>query len=202
MKLKSGMKILFDGDSITDAGRDREDKYSLSGYNRYISGSLAALGIECFNRAISGHRTCDLLSRIEEECREIKPDLVSILIGINDTWRRFDSNLLTTPAAFEDNYRGILEIVKKYAGQIVLLEPFLLPVDPDKTCFREDLDPKIQVVRRLAREYAVDFLPLDGLFAEACVHMAPQNFSEDGVHPNENGHRFIAGQWLGRAEQG
>ena len=68
MKLKSGMKILFDGDSITDAGRDREDRYSLSGYNRYISGSLAALGIECFNRGVSGNRSCDLLLRSHRSC--------------------------------------------------------------------------------------------------------------------------------------
>ena len=203
MKLKAGMKILFDGDSITDANRDREDRYSLAGYSREIAGQLAAMGIECFNRGISGNRSCDLLARLEAECEEIRPDLISLLIGINDVWRRYDSNDPTSSGQFEENYRAILKIAKKYAGQIVILEPFLLPVDPDKERFREDLDPKIRVVRKLAREFAVtDYLPLDGLFAEACVHLPPENFSFDGVHPTEYGHRYIAGQWLGRAETG
>lgn len=212
MKLSAGMKVLFHGDSITDAGRDREDKYSLAGYVRMISGPLAAMGIETFNRAVSGERTGEMLSHFARDCEEVRPDLVSILIGINDTWRRYDSNAPTTVEDFERNYRAILETAKRYAGQIVILEPFLLPVDPeksslpretnpDKSHFREDLNPKIDVVRKLAREYATDFLPLDGLFAEAVLHIPAELFSLDGVHPTEAGQRFIAAQWLNRAEQ-
>ena len=200
MILKKGMNILFEGDSITDACRDRADKHSLAGYTAYVAEALVEEGVECFNRGVSGNRSCDLLARFEESIREVRPDLVSILIGINDVWRRFDENNPTSPEEFERNVRAILEIAKKHAGQIVILEPFLFPVAPEKECFREDLDPKIAKLRKLAREYATDYIPLDGLFAEAYLHVAPQSFSTDGVHPIENGHRFIADEWLARAD--
>ena len=107
LTIHSGARVLFDGDSVTDCGRDRQDRHSLSGYNDKIARNAHA-GVEFFNRGISGDRSKDLLARIESDLRDTKPDVVSILIGINDTWRRYDENDPTTALAYEQNMRGIL----------------------------------------------------------------------------------------------
>ncbi len=190
------MRILFQGDSITDAGRDRADYHEMGeGYPKYSKELLMKLwpDAEYINLGISGDRTCDLMARWQEDCIKLQPDFISILIGINDTWRAYDSNSVTTVEQFEANYRSLLEDIKANTNaKILILEPFLLDSDKNKYCFRDDLNPKIDVVRRLAREYADAFIPLDGLFAAACINNAPSYFSDDGVHPNANGSKFIA----------
>lgn len=203
MKLKKNDVILFNGDSITDRLRDRNDFYSLTGYSKIVQDALTdfypSLNIVSCNRGIGGDRTCDLLARLESELKETKATVLSILIGINDVWRRYDGNdLITSPEQFEKNYDEIIKIAKKYVREIILLEPFLIPSDPEKAVFREDLDPKIQIVRDLARKYKLDFVPLDGIFAEKCVFVAPDVYSQDGVHPEDDGYSVIAAEWLKR----
>ena len=205
MKLQKNDVILFNGDSITDCGRDRNDMHSLITYSRAVHNCLndfyPSFGIESFNRGIGGHLSCDLLERLESELKETKATVLSILIGINDVWRRYDGNdRITTPEQFEENYDKILKIAKKYVREIILLEPFLIPTDPEKAVFREDLDPKIHIVRSLARKYKTDFIPLDGIFAEKCINTNPAVLSEDGVHPTLVGHSVIASEWLKRVQ--
>ena len=199
------MRILFQGDSITDAGRDYADPHNLgNGYPKYAAEILKEWfpdeEIEFLNFGISGNRACDLKARWDTDCIAWNPDVVSILIGINDTWRRYDSDDITTAAQFEANYRHLLTAIReKTNAKIVLLEQFLVPVDLAKECWRgEDLDEKIQVTRRLAREFADVFVPLDGLLAAACVEQEPGAFSSDGVHPNAEGAALI-GEWCAEA---
>ncbi|MBS5481455.1 MAG: SGNH/GDSL hydrolase family protein [Acutalibacteraceae bacterium] len=195
------MRILFQGDSITDAGRDYSDYHELGqGYPKYAAELIRDRfddpkngTIEFINLGISGHRTRDLRARWQKDCIDLQPDIVSIMIGINDTWRAFDSNDPTPVEEFEDNYRYLLSEIKAHTNaKILLLEPYVLPDVPAKDAWRADLDPKIQAVRRLAREFADAYIPTDGLFAAACVQQEPSHWSGDGVHPNENGSRFIA----------
>lgn len=191
------MKILFQGDSITDAGRDRSDPHQLGpGYPSFAAEQLRLQNpgkeLEFINLGISGNRTVDLLKRWQSDCIDWQPDVLSLLIGVNDTWRAFDSNMPTSAAVFEDNYRRLLEDVKAHtSAKILLLEPFVLHNAPDKDAWREDLNPKIMAVRRLAREYADAYLPLDGLFAAASVKKDPAYWAADGVHPTEAGARLI-----------
>ena len=195
------MRILFQGDSITDAGRDYSDYHELGqGYPKYAAELIRDRfddpkngTIEFINLGISGHRTRDLRARWQKDCIDLQPDIVSIMIGFNDTWRAFDSNDPTPVEEFEDNYRYLLSEIKAHTNaKILLLEPYVLPDVPAKDAWRADLDPKIQAVRRLAREFADAYIPTDGLFAAACVQQEPSHWSGDGVHPNENGSRFIA----------
>lgn len=191
------MKILFQGDSITDAGRNREDCHDLgSGYPKYAAENIRSRfpdrELEFVNLGVGGDRTWDLLRRWQADCIDIQPDVVSILIGINDTWRAFDSNAPTTAAEYEANYRKLLEDIRQHTkAKILILEPFLLHNTPDKDNWREDLNAKIMAARRLAREYADVFVPLDGLFAAASVQKPPAYWAADGVHPTEEGARFI-----------
>ncbi len=182
------MKLLFQGDSITDADRDRNDPHELgNGYPKYAAKFLKEKfpekDIEFIDLGISGNQTIDLVNRLQSDFVDIQPDVVSILIGVNDTWHRAEKREWLSDEKFEENYRTVLEAIKtKTNAKIVMLEQFLLPAE-DKLFFREDLDPKIQITRKLAREYADIFIPLDGLLASHICHEDWQEISADGVHP-------------------
>jgi lysophospholipase L1-like esterase len=198
-----GTTVLFQGDSITDCGRDRTDPNGLGdGYPLRIAELYGLLfpnhGVRFLNRGVSGDRTGDLIKRYKADFRSLKPDLVSILIGINDTWRRYDAKDPTSAEQFEANYQNLLKKLKKDLpdARIVILEPFLLD-PPDKRAWREDLDPKIHITRALAEKYADIFIPLDGIFAQyAAAGIKRTAISGDGVHPAPQGHALIAAEWL------
>ena len=196
------MKILFQGDSITDAGRDRRNYFELGhGYPLYSAELLReALPEEEFtfiNLGISGCRTGQLFDRLYHDAIALSPDVISILIGINDIWHRYGADrVATTDAQIELNYRTILtELRAKTNAKIVILAPFLLDVE-DKEEIRADLARLLPIVRALADEYADAYIPLDTLFDEAMKSQPmPKYYSQDGVHPNENGARFIAAHY-------
>jgi lysophospholipase L1-like esterase len=202
MEIKANDTILFTGDSITDCGRNRDQKDNLGfGYAAFIAARLqtylASPELKIYNRGISGNRAKDLLGRVESDLLALEPTVVSILIGINDVWRRYDSKETTSAEVFEENYRKILsQIQEKLDAHIVLLEPFLLHVPDDRYAWREDLNPKIDVVRRLAVDFNADLVPLDGLFAKAATQAPAAYWAADGVHPTAAGHALIAEAWL------
>lgn len=202
MAFKENDIILFQGDSITDWGRNHEDASSLgAGYAMMVA---ARLGLQYpekkltfINRGIGGNRIIDLQGRWDKDCLSLKPTWVSIYIGINDTWRNMDSGQETTTAEFEAAYRDLIERTKHTLdAKLVLVEPFVLPVSEDRKGWRQDLDPKIHVVRELAREYGALLVPLDGLFAAASAKAEPAFWAADGVHPSPAGHALITDAWL------
>ena len=194
--------ILFQGDSITDCGRNYADASSLGVGYALMAGARLGLqyaeqNLTFLNRGISGNRAVDLQERWERDCLALKPTWVSIYIGINDTWRRYESGQETTTAEFESSYRDLIERTKQHLdAKLVLVEPFVLPVPEDRKGWRQDLDPKIHVVRELAREYGAVLVPLDGLFAAASVKAEPAYWAADGVHPSPAGHALIADAWM------
>ncbi len=202
LMIKKDWLVLFQGDSITDAGRNRQDDSGMgNGYADMIAAQFSAMypqkNVRFINRGISGNRAKDLTARWDEDCIDLKPDFVSILIGINDCWRRYDSNDPTSAAEFEAAYRDILRrTVEKRKARLILCEPFVLPVPDDRRKWREDLDPKIHVVRNLAREFGAIYLPLDGLFAQASAIRECAFWAPDGVHPSKAGHALIAREWM------
>ena len=193
------MKILFQGDSITDAGRLRDDIHDLGrGYPKYaaefIKSAHPEIEFEFIDLGISGNQTKDLVARLDKDFVDIQPDIVSIMIGINDVWHNAANRTWIPNEVFEERYRTVLEAIKqKTNAKIMIIEPFLVPV-ADKNYFREDLDPKIAIIRKLAREYADVYLPTDGLLASAFIGDQPLTFAVDGVHPTEKGATLI-GKW-------
>lgn len=186
------MRIVFQGDSITDCGRDRRDSASLgSGYVREVLSRLPE-DWACFNRGVSGDRVYDLEARWKQDCLDLKPDVVTIMIGINDTWRRFDSRIESPISEFEASLARICLSVVDTGAMLILMEPFLLPIPEDRMRWREDLDPRIQAVRRVALDFAESLVPLDGFFAAAACRYGMAELAEDGVHPTKLGHELIA----------
>jgi len=201
MEIAGNHLVLFQGDSITDSGRDRADPASLGGgYPMMTAAWFAAAhgGVKArfLNRGISGDRVKDLLARWDRDCLDLKPDWLSVLVGINDCWRRYDSGDATGVGPFEQAYRGILEPARRAGIRLILMEPFVLHTTPERASWREDLDPKIAVVRKLAREYSSLLVPLDALFQEASRDREPSFWAVDGVHPSPAGHALISRAWL------
>ena len=192
------MRILFQGDSITDAGRDRRNFHDLGyGYPRYAAEGLRAAHpdaeLEFINLGISGNRTDQLFDRLYPDAIALAPDVISILIGVNDVWHRYGPDrIMTTDAQLELNYRTILsELRAKTTAKIVILSPYVLDAE-DKADIAKDVARIQPIVRALADEFADAYIPLHELFAEALkTQPAPRYYSADGVHPNENGARFI-----------
>lgn len=207
--IKKNTIILFQGDSITDCGRMREVESSLGdGYVQKISQRLNALypdyHFHVINKGVSGNRVVDLHERWKKDCIDLQPTLVTILVGINDCWRRFDSNDPTSVDDYKETYRSLLtQIMDHTDAEIIIMEPFLLPViehnsewSAGQHQWRVDLDPKIHAVRTIARELRVKFIPLDGIFAKLATQLPMEYWTVDGVHPTEAGHEAIAQEWL------
>ena len=194
------MKIVFQGDSITDAGRGRDDPHNLGGGYPFWAAKITKerhpdTDFEFVNLGISGNQTKDLVARWQEDCIDLQPDVLSIMIGVNDVWHHAAQRDWIPNELFESNYRTILTAVReKTHAKLIIFEPYLLPA-ADKEYFRVDLDPKIQIVRRLAREFADVLVPTDGLLASHCLGGDAFRWSGDGVHPNGEGAQLIGSFW-------
>jgi len=194
--------VLFIGDSVTDCGRrDDPDRNLGHGYVRLIDEAFVAGGTPAtvVNRGVGGNRVRDLAARWDKDALALAPTLVSVMVGVNDTWRRYDENDPTTAEQFEVDYRDILgRLPGRDAMALVLMEPFLLPVTPAKEKWRDDLEPKIAVVRALAEEFGAVLVPTDDYLNSLDVPAA--EIAADGVHPTELGHQLIARLWLDTIE--
>ena len=195
------MKILFQGDSVTDAGRDRSNPNDMGeGYPKYASAmiqdSFPDTEFEFYNLGISGNRTEHLVARLESDFIEIQPDILSIMIGVNDVWHHYDfEHIETTDEYFEANLRKILsEIREKTSAKLLLIQPILLDV-PDKAHMRPELERKQAIFVRLAEEYADAYLPMDEIFHTEADE-EPTYYAADGVHPTPDGACYIGEAYL------
>ena len=204
--IKHGNTILFIGDSITDEGRDRSDSTDLGkGYPLLVASCLwnkyASYELTILNRGISGDQVFNLKNRWEQDCLNHYPDIVSILVGVNDVcWHIDDEEKLDDEALlkFEEDYRWLLKtLAHRTDAKVVIMEPYVLPYPKDRMKWRKHLDPRIQIIRRLAKEYHAIFVPLDGILnAKGIMNGFETYTGDDGVHPTVAGHAAIAEAWI------
>ena len=203
------MKIVLFGDSITDMCRNREadckSVHSLgAGYPFLVASGLSKkdpFGYELFNRGISGNRVVDLYARIKADVWNLEPDLLSILIGVNDIWHELDYKNGVDVERFEKVYDMLIaDTLKKLPNlKIVLLEPFVLKGSATEVYYDEFLKVKeyAKAVKRLAEKYNLYFIPLQKKFDEIAEKYEDTTpFLSDGVHPNIAGATLIAEEWL------
>jgi lysophospholipase L1-like esterase len=193
------MKLLFIGDSVTDCGCSRKTEefgpYGI-GYVRRLAELMP--GHTVINAGISGNRIRNLQARWEQDCLQHTPDVVTILIGVNDVWRQFDSNDPVDPEAFRAAYRQLLSDTRARLPQtrILLMEPFVLPIPEDRRTWRPYIDSLIQIVRDMAVAYTLPLVPLEGLLFASAATLGLAAVAQDGVHPTPLGHEVIAQSWL------
>ena len=206
-----GKVILFQGDSITDVGRSRdveEPNLGLgSGYPfmaaSYLRFHDADLDWQIYNRGISGNRVVDLYARWKIDALNLKPDILSILIGVNDTWHeKARQNGVEVPR-YEMIYRMLLEWTRKELPEtkLVLLEPFVFLSEVVEQNWIDEINARREVVKKLADEFGAIFIPLQSLFDEALKKNATTTYwLRDGVHPTSAGHQLITEAWLKATE--
>jgi lysophospholipase L1-like esterase len=201
------MKIVLYGDSITDASRAREVDYQLAsygfGYPSFIAGELLnenPNGYEIINRGISGNRIVDLYARIKADVWNLQPDVLSILIGINDIWHEIGSKNGVDLVRFERVYRMLIEDTKERLPNLkmILCEPFVLEGIATKEKYDDFLAVKqyAKVVKALAKEYGAYYLPLQETLDKAAEKYGADKYLADGVHPTVAGAKLIADKWL------
>ena len=204
LKIAPGSKILFTGDSITDCGSSLSDDINFlgHGYPVFIASLLGARYPEYefsfVNTGVSGNRITDLAKRWQHDVLNHKPDILSVLIGINDAGARYSHNTSISAMEFSCIYKDLLEQTRRNLPEtrIVLMEPFLLPFREEFRVWRDDLDLKIRAVRDLAAEFSCTLIPLDGIFAAAACRRENSFWLKDGIHPTAAGHALIADRWL------
>jgi len=186
---------VFIGDSVTDCGREIEPPYG-DGYVREIVRSKDVPGA-IINVGTSGHRLIDLEKRWQVDVLDHNPTMLSIAIGVNDTWRRYDDNDITPVEDFRSRYHRLLTQTRLACNpQFVLCEPFLLTVNDEMIKWREDLNPKIDVVHEMAQEFGAVLVPYDSHFNSLAATMSMVDLAEDGIHPTVFGHQELARLWL------
>jgi len=205
--------IIFQGDSITDFGRNRTGEGSGSSQLGYGYANLAASrwlrdeperDLAFINRGVSGNRVVDLYARWKVDTLNFRPDLISILIGVNDVWHEFSSQNGVEAGRYEEVYRMLLRWTRAVLPEVKLLimEPFLLPVASRiEPGFREEVETRAAAAKRVAAEFGAAFLPLQKPLDEACKRAPAEYWLHDGVHPAPAGHQLIADLWLPAAKE-
>lgn len=208
MKLQAGQKLVFIGDSITDCSRAKPVGEGLFGAigNGYVQNVDALLGawypalaIRVVNQGTSGNTVRDLKARWQTDVLDLKPDWLSILIGINDVWRQFDSPLQKeTHVGLEEYDQTLRELVKQTQPKLqglILATPFYIEPnwhDP----MRAQMDKYGAVVKKIAQESGALFVDTQAAFDRVLAHYYPATLAWDRVHPNHIGHMTIARAFL------
>lgn len=209
MKLQANQTIEFIGDSITDCGRVRPvgKKAGLGeGYVAFVDGLLQARyperGIRVLNTGISGNRITDLEARWQSDVVDLHPDWLSIMIGINDVWRQFDSALEPGQVLidhYERVYRSLLNCTRPGLKGLVLMTPYF--IEPNfSDPMRECMDRYGEVVKKLATEFDAVLVDVQAAFDRYLEHSPSQSLCGDRVHPNKTGHMIIARAFLNAVE--
>jgi lysophospholipase L1-like esterase len=203
--LRANDTMVFIGDSITDAERHRRAYGPLGfGYVHFVGNFLLAkypqLNLSIINAGVGGDTILDLRDRWQRECLAHRPDVLSVLVGINDVWRltmepAFAENA-ASPEQYEVTCDQLLSQAKDlYHSRLVLMEPFMFCRDQYNGVFRS-LVPYVQAVHRLAVKHRAVLVPLQQYINRQIAEVPPQKWSDDMVHPSLWAHAWIAQRWL------
>lgn len=200
--------ILFQGDSITDCGRNTSNGSTISIGQGYAMLICAELGhkypqeYKFENRGISGNRIVDLYSRIKTDAWNLKPDIFSILIGVNDVWHEFGAENGVDAERYENMYRILAkETLERFPDiKMMILEPFVLKASATEELwdeFKSEVALRAAAAKRVADEYNLIFVPLQEKFDIAAKSTNDASYwLADGVHPTPAGHKIIADAWI------
>ncbi len=207
--LKPGAVVLFQGDSITDAGRNRAAQQQPNhaaamgyGYPLLISSYLLAihpaLKLRFYNRGISGNKVPDLDARWQADGLDLKPDILSILIGVNDLWHKLGGQYDGTVEQYDQQLGALLKRTKQALPDttIVLCDPFVLRCGAINESWFPEFDQRRAAARKQAQAHGALFVPFQQMFDDAVAKGSePAYWAADGVHPTMAGHMLMAMTW-------
>lgn len=201
--------ILFQGDSITDSGRNKEDlsfnnaRALGSGYPVLAGAALlekyASLNLKIYNKGISGNKVYQLAERWDKDCLEIKPDILSILIGVNDIWHKLNGQYNGTVEIYRNDYIALLERTKNAFPNVKLIicEPFAVPgVKAVDDKWYPEFYSYQKAAREIADKFGATFIPYQKIYDEAQKKAPGVYWTGDGVHPTLAGAQLMAQAWL------
>ncbi|MCB1228784.1 MAG: SGNH/GDSL hydrolase family protein [Verrucomicrobiae bacterium] len=208
-KLAKGNVILFQGDSITDAGRDRKTQDQANdsamlgrGYPHFIADGLLAdhadLDLKIYNRGISGNKVPDLDARWQKDCLDLKPNILSILIGVNDIWHKLNGRYDGTPEIYRDGFTALLDRTKKALPDVTLVicEPFVLKTGAVNDTWFPEFETRRAFAEEVAKKANAIWVPFQKMFNDAVASgTEPAHWAKDGVHPTADGHQLMAKTW-------
>ena len=210
--IPKGSTILFQGDSITDAGRNKGAYYPNQaqgmgqGYVRHIvtelMGQHAESDLKFYNRGISGHKVFQLRDRWEDDCMMLKPDVLSVMIGVNDFWHTLDFNYDGTAKIYESDFNDLMERTLKGLPDVKLIiaEPFVLhegtAIKAKVDLWKGTFESYQAASRRVADRFGAAFVPFQSIFDEALKSAPTSYWCPDGVHPSMAGNALMADAWL------
>jgi lysophospholipase L1-like esterase len=207
--LKSGEVILFQGDSITDAGRERMKQQANfqasfgAGYAFLAASDILRKNpgkdLSIYNRGISGNKVFQLADRWQMDCFQLHPKVISILVGVNDFWHTLDGKYAGTVQKYENDFRQLLQLTKKMLPEVELIigEPFaILGCSAVNEKWFPDFDGYRAVAKKLADEFGAIFIPYQAIFDEAIQFAPAEYWTADGVHPTMAGCELMAEAWL------
>lgn len=198
-------RILFQGDSITDMYRVRDlEPYGGCGYATLVSAELGydyPKEYEFINRGIGGDRSIDLLARIKRDMINLKPDIMSILVGVNDVWRELDQKDGVCPDKYEEYLCMIIDEVMSALPNIklMIMEPFILKgsvTEERWEAFRSGVEEIAAATKRVADIRGIKFVPLMHKFDEMAKSTSEDYCTVDGIHPTAAGHELIKREWI------
>jgi lysophospholipase L1-like esterase len=201
-------RLLFQGDSITDGGRGRNsDPNHVLGHSYAFliaakyGAALPERQLTFFNRGISGNKVPDLINRWQKDAIELKPTVVSILIGVNDIWHPLNEGQEVSVEKYEAGYDQLLTETRAALpeAKIILLEPFITPgraTSPKWDVWQEHLKKFQAVVAKLGAKHNAPVVKLQAAFDAACQKAPAEYWVWDGVHPTYAGNQLIADEWV------
>lgn len=203
-----GDVVLFQGDSITDAGRSREHASKPNaqpalggGYAWLAAGGMLAsrpeLDLTIYNRGISGNKVHQLAARWDAECLALQPDVLSILIGVNDIWHSRGGNYDGTVEMYERDYHALLERTRAALPEVklVVCEPFVLRCGAVDDSWFPEFDTYRAAARRVADQHDATWVGFHAMFEEAVRYAPAEHWAKDGVHPSHAGAALMAQAW-------
>ncbi|NSL86493.1 SGNH/GDSL hydrolase family protein [Chitinophaga sp. Mgbs1] len=207
--LKKESVVLFQGDSITDAGRKREvdtpnNSGALGGGYALMAASAlllkqASLNLKIYNKGISGNKVYQLAERWDTDCLQIKPDVLSMLIGVNDFWHTLNGNYKGTVKIYRDDYDKLLDRTRQALPdvQLIIGEPFAVKgVKAVDDKWYPAFDEYRAAAKAMADKYKAVFIPYQGIFDKAQESAPGAYWTGDGVHPSVAGAQLMAAAWL------
>jgi len=206
---KRGSTILFQGDSITEYGREKEKELPNNAFSigpgyvylivAQLMRTLPEKNLTFYNRGISGNKVFQLANRWQKDCLDLKPDILSILIGVNDYWYLRNGMYDGTVSDYENDYRALLSRTKKHLPDVTLIigQPFVLPdTEAVDETWIEPIKGYQQAAKRVADDFNTLWVPYQQVFNEALKYAPATYWTIDGVHPSVAGTQLMAEAWL------